>query len=175
MEYLALTILGGDQTRILGDLTELVGKYECNVLSSQVNSMGASVGILMLLSGSWGEIAKMEAGLGTLEKKLDCKILTRRTQLANYDIDLLPYTAEVTTLDQPGVVAEITQFFVYQNIIINDLKVKSYTSHLTSTLMLTLTLSLGIPADTSIGDLRERFLFLCDELNFDGALEPEKN
>ena len=40
--------------------------------------------------------------------------------------------------------------------------------------MISITQRIGIDSNTNITDFREQFALLCDELNIDGGMEPEK-
>src|SRR5690606_34003637 len=86
----------------------------------------------------------------------------------------LPYLVQVIGLDSPGLIYEVMHFFVTQDIVVNDLQSNPFTANYTKTTMMTIIISINIPAELSITDLRERFMILCDDLNVDGILEPEK-
>ena len=98
----------------------------------------------------------------------------RRTNLPELPENLLPYLIQVIALDNPGLIYDISSFFLKQNILINDIQTNPYVSHHSDTQMVSLLMSVSIPADINLSDVRERFMLLCDELNVDGILEPEK-
>ena len=57
---------------------------------------------------------------------------------------------------------------------VNDLSSTTYVAQLTGTRMVSLHVSVAIPARLHIATLREEFMMLCDELNLDAVLEPMK-
>jgi len=76
--------------------------------------------------------------------------------------------------DQPTHIENVTAFFAERGLIILDLYSTSYTAQSTGTEMLTLNLTIQVPADDSIAELREEFMIFCDELNLDAILEAER-
>ena len=174
MEYLSLTASGPHQNNIICDLSKAITDVECNIVDSRMTMMGADIGIIMLVSGTWNEIAKLETHTQQLEETLNIKIHVNRTKLAMFEEKLLPYLIQVIALDAPGLIHQFSQFCVAQNAVIYDLQTNTFNAVQSETTMLSLMISLGVPSEINLSDLRERFLILCDELNVDGMLEPEK-
>ena len=174
MEYLSLTASGPHQNNIIRDLTQAITDVDCNIEDSRMTIMGADIGIIMLVSGTWNEIAKLETHTQQLENTLNIQIHTNRTQLATFEGKLLPYLIQVIAMDAPGLIHQFSQFCSAQNAVIYDLQTNTFKAVQTETNMLSLMLSIGVPSEISLSDMRERFLILCDELNVDGILEPEK-
>ncbi len=174
MEYLSLTASGPHQNNIICDLTKAITDVECKIEDSRMTMMGSDIGITMLISGTWNEIAKLETHTQQLEATLNIKIQVNRTKLATFEAKLLPYLVQVIALNAPGIIHQFSQFCSAQNAVIYDLQSNTFKALQTDTNMLSLMISLGVPSDINLSDLRERFLTLCDELNVDGILEPEK-
>ena len=109
-----------------------------------------------------------------MQEKLELTILTKRTAGQRQEQSSLPYTVNVVSLDHPGIVSHLAEFFSNRNINIQDLYTDSYPAAHTGTPMFTATLTVNIPGNISIAGLREEFLDFCDSLNLDGILEPSK-
>ena len=71
-------------------------------------------------------------------------------------------------------IQDITIFFNAQAIQIIDLQTDGFKSVYSDTKLLNLFMRIHIPTTLNIADVRERFMLLCEDLNVDGILEPEK-
>ncbi len=174
MEHIAITTLGADQETIVQELFGVLATPQCNVRESRMVMLGNERAVSMLVSGNWGSIAKIEAHLMGLQKRVNGILYVKRTSLLQLQDNLLPYLVQVVSLDMPGVIYEICNFFSFQSININDLQSNPFQAPYSGTGMIMVTMSISIPVDVNLADLRERFMMLCDELNIDGIMEPEK-
>lgn len=175
MEYLLISLLGPSQLMLMAELTALVTQNDCNIEDTRLSTMAGICAITMMISGNWSTISKLETAVANLAERAATSIMTKRTKPQIVDDDLLPYTVQVTTLDQPGLVYEITHFFATRSLLLEELYTHTYISNKTGTSLFTLTLDLAIPADISIAELREQFAVMCDELNIDGVIEPNRD
>jgi len=174
MEYIALTALGLHQNKIISELAKLAYKNDCNIEDSRVIALGEEIALAMMISGQWNNIAKFETGLEAIESTLGINVLVKRTQLTVHKTPLLPYTVHVVALDHPGIVYELTHFFTTQQIRIASLHTDTYHASQSGSQMFALNMDVCLDANVNIGNLRENFLMLCDELNLDGIIEPNK-
>jgi glycine cleavage system transcriptional repressor len=109
-----------------------------------------------------------------LEPKLELTIQTKRTSDRPIKLEHLPYHVEVVSIDHPGIVYEVADFFSSRQINVEEMNTSSHHAPHTGTPMFVLNMVLGIPKEESITQLRENFLDFCDEQNLDGMLEPIK-
>lgn len=174
MEYLKLAALGTKSSTLLDSVCSLVEKNKCNIESVRMTLLGNDPALIMLIAGSWDRIARVETGIKNLAKKGDYTYLLDRTKPEKPKSDLLPYTAQIIALDQPGMLDELCQFFSKQEIMITDLHASTYPTTQSKSPMGFTNISLSIPADINISNLREQFMMLCEAMNIDGILEPER-
>lgn len=175
MQQLVIVILGTLQPGSINDLIKSIASYSCHLIESRIAVLGQECAANLLISGNWSAIAKLEAHIPALEKKLGLNILYRRTQPSNMDILALPYSIYITALDSPDITHKITQFLSDENLNINNLSVSAYGAPYTQAPMLTINISINIPITAHIADVRERFLLFCEDLNLDVIMEPQKN
>lgn len=173
MEYLVINALGKDQKVIVRELIHLASKFQCNIKDSRMTTLGSHLGIVMMVGGNWSAISKLEAALKSL-KKDNLWLEAERTEVPKITQNFLPYLVQVVALDSPGIIYEICEFFNLSNIKINELQSNPFAATYTGTAMVTVTLSISVPAEINLSELRENFMLLCDELNIDGIMEPEK-
>jgi len=173
LEQLVITALGNNETTHLNELLLLIAKNECIVDESRYTGMGSNIALSLLVKGPWNAIAKVESGLSSLTNDA-LRIIFHRTKSLSTEENLFPYIVDIVGFNIAQTIYEIISFFMRHNIFIDDFQSTSYQSSLTNTQMFSLTMRIGFPSTLSIADFREQFVILCDELNVDGMLAPEK-
>lgn len=172
--YLVISALGEDKPGLIHGLSRQILDSGCNVEDSRMTVLGGDFAVLMLISGNWNNIAKLENQLPRLEGSLGMTIHVRRTSKKPPGRNLLPYMVEVVAMDHPGIVHSLADFFSTRQINVQDLVTTSYNAAHTGTPMFTVHMTVGVPADTHIASLREEFMDFCDQLNLDAVIEPVK-
>lgn len=136
--------------------------------------LGGEFAMVLLVSGNWNNITKLENTLPKLEQRLSLTISARRTSEREPRHNLLPYAVDVVCLDQPGIVYNLADFFAERKIGISDLTTRGYAAAHTGAPMFAVQMAINIPADLHIAGLREEFMEFCEELNLDAIMEPIK-
>jgi glycine cleavage system transcriptional repressor len=171
-ELLVITAMGEDRVGLVDRFTERITGAGCNIEESRMSVLGGQFAILMLLSGQWNELSKIESQLQALGEELGLAILHRRTRARERREALLPYQIDVVALDHPGIVHKLASFFAARRINIEELVTQTYPAPHTGTAMFSVHMTVGIPAVVRIPDLRSDFLDYCDDLNLDATIEP---
>ncbi len=172
--YLVISALGKDHPGIVNELSEAILDCGCSISDSRMTVLGSEFAVIMLVSGNWSAIAKIEDLLSRLEDKLGLTVITRRTEPRSPSKELIPYAVEVVAMDHPGIVHDIAQFFSSRDINIEDLYTGSYAAPHTGTPMFSLHMTIGVPAGLPVATLRGEFMDFCDALNLDAMLAPVK-
>lgn len=172
--FLVISALGEDRPGLVSELSETILNTGCNIEDSRMSILGGEFALIMMISGAWNNIAKLEDTLPLSQEKLGLIITSRRTESRNLKKDEVPYSVEVVSLDHPGIVQQIAGFFSQREINIHDLYTSSHRAAHTGSPMFTLSMTIEVPAATHISTLREQFMEFCDELNLDAILEPMK-
>jgi glycine cleavage system transcriptional repressor len=173
--YLVISALGQDRPGIVDSLSGAVLEHGCNIVDSRMTVLGGEFAVLLMVAGPWNTLAKIEGALPELEQQLGMRIISKRTEGRVSGKSLIPYAVDVVALDHPGIVKSLAAFFSKRSINIEDLSTTSYAAAHTGTPMFAVSMTVGIPADTHLGTLREEFMEYCDSLNLDAVLEPVKN
>ncbi|HKU79083.1 MAG TPA: ACT domain-containing protein [Rhodanobacteraceae bacterium] len=155
-------------------LSRRIADAGCNLVESRVATVGADVSVLLLAKGGWDAIAKLETALGRVGRSENVHLLSYRTQTRDQQSHLLPYMIEVVAADKPGVLVELIDFFNRRSISIEQMSSMRYQAMQTGADMFQAQLTIGIPADTRIAELRDEFMELCDGLNLDAIMDPVK-
>lgn len=172
--HLVISALGDDRPGIVEQLSGTILECGCRIADSRMLVLGGEFGVILMASGNWNTIAKLEVQLAKLSQTLSLNIATKRTEAPGRKTDVLPYAVEVVGLDQPATVHSLAGFFANRSINIEELVTRGYNARHSNTPMLTVNLEIGIPASTHIAMLREEFMDFCDSLNLDAVMEPVK-
>jgi glycine cleavage system transcriptional repressor len=174
LNNLVITALGGNSPHLVKSLARAIKDCGCNIVDSRMTVLGNEFTSILMLSGTWDAIAKMEDMLPRLEKQLHLVITSKRTKTVSASGDLMPYAIDIVSCDHIGIVNDIADFITNNNIIIQDMYSNCYKAANTETQMFTLHMTINIPTDISIATLRSDFFDFCDRLNLDAIMEPVK-
>lgn len=172
--HLVISALGKDRPGLVEQLTQAVLDCRCRVSDSRMTVLGNQFAVVMLVTGNWNAVAKLETILGRLEENLGLGIQSQRSESRQSASNLIPYGVEVVSVDSPRIVHDVASFFSRRSINIEDVYTTTYTAAHTGAPMFSLHMTVGIPADTSIAALRGEFMDFCDDLNLDAMLAPVK-
>jgi glycine cleavage system transcriptional repressor len=171
-QHLVISAIGHNQPSLLKELSGAILDSGCNIEDSRMVLLGAEFAMLLLVSGSWSTVAKLEAMLPALKQRLALTMLSKRTQSRSSNNKSMPYAVEVISLDQPNIVHELAYFFSSHNIPLEEMSTRRYLALHTGAPLFSVSIIIHLPADLSIAVLREQFMELCDSLNLDAMLEP---
>lgn len=169
--HLVISALGDDRPGIVNELAKICVDYQCNIVDSRMTVLGGEFAIIMLVSGSWDAVAKLENALPPITGKMGLTTIIKQTR-SREPIKSITYTVNVVALDHPGIVHEIAHFFSQRKINITDLETGTYSAPHTGTRMFNINMSINIPAETHLATLREEFMVFCDDRNLDAVIEP---
>ena len=172
--YLVITVICATIEAIEVQLTKLVFSCNCNILNTRMTSMGTEMTITAMISGAWSSIARIEVGLVRLEKKYSAKIYSKRTILPDLSEKLMSYGVHAVTIDKPGILTGLTNFFMQQQIMIEDIRAETFLKP-NGIRILSLSLQLHIDLSVHIPTLRNNFLTYCDKMNLDAGIEPMRD
>lgn len=175
MQFIVISALGSDRTGLIYDLTRVVLDCSGNILDSRMSSFGNEFAMLMLVSGNWHTLAKLETETRKLSESTGLAISVRRTEQKPARKDVVTYSVDVVCLDQPGIVHNLAGFFSARGIDIAEMNTRSYAAAHTGAPMFSVQMMVHVPAKVHIAALREEFMDLCDQLNLDAILEPVKS
>jgi len=172
--YLVISAIGTNRSALVQQFSKAIKDCGANIVDSRMTVLGGEFAMVMLLSGTWDAIAKIESVIPRLKENLDLTIISKRTEARKKTANLMPYAVEVVSIDHPGIVHDIAQFFSSRDINIEDMYTGSYAAAHTGAPMFSLHVTIGIPTNTSIATLRGEFMDFCDQLNLDAIMEPVK-
>lgn len=173
-QHLAVSAIGSDRTGMVHELTRIVAECGGNISESRMANLGSEFAMLLLVSGNWHALAKLETELKRLAEAGSLSIQLRRTEPRSTRTEMVPYSIDVVCLDQAGIVSGLAGFLAGREIDIAEVSTRSYPAAHTGAPMFSVQMVVNIPSRIHIAHLREEFLEFCDSLNLDAILEPLK-
>ena len=169
-KHIAILVRGGHDFT----LARRIADAGCNLADARVSTIGGDSSLVLVASGAWDALAKLENALTKLARDEELHLVHYRTQPREPDSRLLPYLVEVVSADRPGILVRIVEFFHRNRISVEQLSSMRYQAMQTGAEMFQAQITIGIPAETHIAALRDDFLELCDGLNLDAIMDPVK-
>lgn len=173
-QLLAISAIGTDRIGMVHDLTKVVADCGGSLSESRMMTLGSEFAVVMLVSGHWHALARLETELKKLAETGSLIVEIKRTEERVARPEMLPYSVDVVCLDQPGIVAKLSGFFTTRAIDITELNTRSYLAANTGAPMFAVQMLVSVPSRIQIAVLREDFMDFCEHLNLDAILEPVK-
>lgn len=169
---LVITASGEDKVGLVDQLSGRIADSGGNIEESRMAVLGGQFALIMLVSGPWHALSKLEGQMESLGKQLGLTIIHERTRKREHTEPAIPYSVEVVAMDHPGIVRSLSAFFSRKGINIEELQTSTYPAPHTGTPMFSVVMTVGIKAGVHIQTLRGDFLEYCDDLNLDATFEP---
>ena len=68
-QLIVLSAIGSDRTGVVQDITQVILSCGGNIEESRMTTLGSEFAVLMLVSGSWHTLTRLESALEKLTKK----------------------------------------------------------------------------------------------------------
>ncbi|MEM7612018.1 MAG: ACT domain-containing protein [Pseudomonadota bacterium] len=174
-QLLVISAVGDNRTGVVNELSQVVLKNEGNIVESRMATLGSEFAMILLVSGHWHTISKLEGALSRFAASKNLTISVHQTDNSAEEEVRIPYAVDLVCLDQEGIIYNVSGFFSARHIDIGELTSRSYHAAHTGTAMFSIQATVHVPASISIAALREEFMQFCEHMNLDGLLEPIKN
>jgi glycine cleavage system transcriptional repressor len=173
-QHIVISAIGNDRTGVVQDLTKVVLSCGGNIEESRMTTLGSEFAMLLLVSGNWHTLSRLEQGLDKLCESGNLSVSIKETDMKPPEEDRMPYAVDIVALDQQGIVFNLANFFASRDIEIADVATRSYAAAHTGAPMFAVQMAVNVPSSVHVAQLREEFHELCDRLNLDAILEPVK-
>jgi len=170
--HLILSAIATDDPQELDSLVRAILECGCGIQEARLVRFGDRVGIVAGVTGNWNAVAKLDDALGRLGRDNGLQVVSSRSSLDSARTETLPYLAEITGADRPGVLARMARFFSERDISIEDCHATTSPTPYGETRIGSVHFTVGLPASLSLATIRGEFVDLCDDLNVDGVLAP---
>src|ERR1700690_719233 len=124
-QHLAVSAIGNDRTGMVHEFTRVITDCGGNIAESRMAALGSEFAMLLLVTGNWHTLARIESELGKLADPGTLSVHLRRTEAPSARKEMLPYPIDIVSLDQTGIVAGLSGFFSGRNIDICEVATRS--------------------------------------------------
>lgn len=169
-QFLILSAMGPDRTGLVDALSSFILENQGNICESRMAVLGGEFAQIMQISGSEETLEQIEHGLLDMQEKLDLTIMSKRSSARAIANQLAPYVVKVVSMDHPGIVKNISDFFASRNINIETLDTGTYPAPHTGTPMFALEMRIALSAEQKPAKLRKDFEDFCEQLNLDAEI-----
>ena len=169
--YLVISAIGNDRPGIVNDVSQMIAEHKGNITSSRMMALGGEFALMLMIEGDETTIDGIIAKLPDIESSLGLTITSRKNRITAAAAQQIAYKVKVVSMDHPGIVQQISDFFSNQQANIEEMNTDTYAAAHTGTQMFALNMVASLPAETKIGQLREQFYEFCDNLNLDATIE----
>ena len=174
-QHLAVSAIGTDRTGIVHELARVISDSGGSISESRMSTMGSEFAMLLLVTGNWHSLAKLETELRKFADGAGLSLHLKRTEPRPARGDWLPYSIDVVCLDQSGIVSGLSGFCSSRGIDIAEVSTRTYPAAHTGAQMFAIQMIISVPSRLHLSHLREEFMEFCDSLNLDAIMEPVKS
>lgn len=168
--YLVISALGNDRTGIVNSVSQTIVEHKGNITSSRMMAMGGEFALMLLVEGDNEVIENIQSALPGIESSLGLTIVSKHTT-ARHDISRVPCNVSVISMDHPGIVQQVADFFSSRDVNIEEMNTDTYPAAHTGTPMFALNMVVSLPAELKVAPLRDEFIDFCDSMNLDASME----
>ncbi|MEJ2143277.1 MAG: ACT domain-containing protein [Gammaproteobacteria bacterium] len=168
--YLVISAIGNDRPGIVNSVSQMIVEHKGNITSSRMMAMGGEFSLMLMVEGDSAVIEKIQSTLPDMEASLGLTIVSKHTE-AKPGTARVPCNINVVSMDHPGIVQQVADFFSSRDVNIEEMNTDTYPAAHTGTPMFALNMVVSLPADMKVAPLREKFIDFCDALNLDATME----
>ena len=174
MAQMIITAVGPDRPGIVGELTSYLHERGANLMDSRMVNLRGQFAILMLFEISDDSVAGLGKDLPAVGRGMGLALsVSRQESLKTSLIEGLRFKLKTYSMDQPGIVAKITQALRGHGVNIEELSAWQESAAFAGTALFLTEMHLTVPANVVVRQLRGDLESLCNQLNCDVDLEPE--
>ena len=171
--FVFLNFLGAKKKGVVDEIANTCTQCSCSIHEAQLITTAEDMTGFFYISGDWSAIAKIETAVVALEESTGIQLMCKRTSKRHHSTSpSIPYEVNLTTFDRPGILSDILCFFTALNLDLIDINSSSYYASKTQTQMISLSISISVPHDYPIMNLREQFILYCENQDLDATLDP---
>lgn len=170
MSQLIISAVGPDRSGLVGELTSHLHAAGASILDSRMVNFRGQFAMLILLECDAAK--KLESALPDFGKQLGLNLFVKSQPQQTSPIAGLPFRLKTYSMDQPGIVARLTNVLRQHGVNIEDLVAHQQSAAFAGSLLFVTEMKLTVPPTLQIRKLRSERDAVCTELNCDMDLEP---
>ncbi len=172
-KYFILLSSGKDRPGIVDDISSLLFDKGANIEDSRMAVMGGCFSSMTLFSCKADQVEAIEKGLaGLKERGLETHLHPAEDPTLSPVQAGLPLKFEIISMDHPGIVQRVVHLLREFNVNIESLETEVTRAPHSGAPLFDLRLEAKVPAEGSIGMIKEQLTRLAGEMNLDLIFKP---
>ena len=168
--HLVVTAMGADRPGIVSKFARLASECDCDIVDSRMALFGNEFTLIMMLSGSWPSITKMESTLPSLSVELELMTVMKRTAKHTPKNYISRLEVNFSGFDQRGTMKKITQFLADRSLDLGAVKPHAEEDD-TGEPTQNISLTINVPEKVDLEKLEVSMHELAKELSLECTLE----
>jgi len=174
MGQLIVTAVGPDRPGLVGELTGHLHAAGANLLDSRMVNLRGQFALMILFEAAGDSLAQLTRDLPGVGKTMGLHLTVAEQSAAAPHTAGLRYRLKTYSMDQPGIVAKLSNLLRKHRVNIEELSAWQESAAFAGSPLFLTELRLTVPVDVPLSQLRSELTSVCNELNCDVDLEPEK-
>jgi glycine cleavage system transcriptional repressor len=172
VSQLIVTAVGPDRPGLVGELSTRIYEAGGNILDSRMANLQGQFALILLLEASPDSIETLSGTLPGVGQTMGLSIsVARQTEPVRKSAGV-PYVLKTYSLDQPGILARISNVLRDKQVNIEDLTARQESAPFAGNELFTLQMTVTVPPTLPVRELRAQLEQVCAQLNCDFDLEP---
>ena len=167
-----ITAVGPDRPGLVGDLTGHLHSAGANLLDSRMVNLRGQFALVLLIEAPAAAGEALAAALPDVGERMGLRLTVGRQSPGARQVGGMPFRLKTYSLDQPGLVHQISEVLRSHKVNIEDLSAKQESAPFAGDPLFTMEMRLTVPQNVSIKKLRTDLDALSEKLNCDLDLEP---
>ncbi len=171
-QYAILTAVGSDRPGLVDEVSQFIFERGGNIEDSRMVNLRGQFAMMVLIAGDDPTLATITQQLNDLSQRtgLRAELSSAQAHRAVASAQALPYRLTATAMDQAGLVHRISHLLRSLNVNIESLETHLAAAPITGAPVFEMELTLSIPRQVLLSQLRSNLGKLCDDLNIDWQL-----
>ena len=126
------------------------------------------------IGGNWDRLVRVETALKDFAQRMHLELFIQQESGDVAHEAVLPYVLDAIGLETVDMSAAIVRFCARQGVGVRELSTRAYRPKHSSERLIQLRALVDLPVQAHLGQFKSDFFDLCDALNLDAAIEPER-
>ncbi|WP_144393421.1 glycine cleavage system protein R [Pleionea sediminis] len=172
---LVISAIGSNRRGIANELAHIIQEFGATILEGHMTVMSKEFAVIIEVTGPWNALAKLEHQLPLRAHQLGLLTMLKRTESLEENKQTTAYRVTISTVEDRGIIKRLTQFFSDNKINIDELNCRTYLAPHSEDLMGEVKLTVTMPDDFNVEEIRTKFEQFCLDENLSGIITPLKN
>ncbi len=172
---LIVSAIAPNQPGMANKIAQIIHESGATILESHMSVMSKEFAVIMEVAGAWNALAKLEHQLPVKAQQLGMLTMLKRSEKPEADPDLIPYRVTITTLEDRGIINELTQFFAQNSINIEEVNCRTFLAPHSEAMMGEIKLTVTVSKELNLEEIRIKFEQFCESRRLDAKFLPLKN